>query len=145
LERKVSIGEKLTSLGTAKKIASFAFDKKAEHIVLLNMSGVVNFCDYFVICSGTSPRHVKAIADGIEDDLQVLGIKVKYKQGLEGVTKARYFTFGGASASVPDDFVGHWALLDMGDVVTHIFEGESREFYGLEHLWQEAKKIDWQK
>jgi len=109
------------------------------------MSGVVNYCDYFVICSGTSARHVKAIADGIEDGLHTLGIKVKYKQGLEGVTKARYFTFGGTNASVPDDFVGHWALLDMGDVVTHIFEGESREFYGLEHLWQEARNIDWQK
>jgi ribosome-associated protein len=134
----------LTSLGTAKKVASFAFDKKAEHIVLLKMTEVVNFCDYFVICSGTSPRHVKAIADGVEEGLEPLGLKVKYKQGLEGVTKARYFTFGGTT-SVPDDFVGHWALLDMGDVVVHIFEGDSREFYGLDHLWQEAKEINWQK
>jgi ribosome-associated protein len=132
----------LTSLGTAKKIASFASDKKAEHIVLLNMSGVVNYCDYFVICSGTTSRHVKGIADGIEEGLETLGIKIKYKQGLDGVTKVRYFTFGG-TASVPEDFVGHWALLDMGDVVVHIFEGSSREFYGLDHLWQEAKKIDW--
>lgn len=108
------------------------------------MTEVVNFCDYFVICSGTSPRHVKGIADGIEEGLDELGIKVKYRQGLEGVTKARYFTFGGTT-SVPDDFVGHWALLDMGDVVVHIFEGASREFYGLDHLWQEAKKTEWPK
>ncbi len=108
------------------------------------MSGVVNYCDYFVICSGTSPRHVRAIADGIEEGLEPFGIKIKYKQGLDGVTKARYFTFGGTT-SVPDDFVGHWALLDMGDVVVHIFDGASREFYGLDHLWQEAREIDWQK
>ena len=87
------------------------------------MRKVANFCDYFVICAGTSDRHVKGIADGIEDSLDELGLKVSYKEGI---------------------IQGVWILLDMGDVVVHIFQNEAREFYGLEHLWQEASQVKWQ-
>lgn len=132
----------LTSLQSAKKIARFAFDKKAENIVLLDMKDIVNYCDYFVICSGTSSRHVKAIADGIEDGLADLNIGIKYKQGLDAVSGARSFLSGSASV-VPEEHSGRWVLLDMGDVVIHIFEDASREFYALEHLWNEAKPVPW--
>ena len=137
------IAATLTSLQSAKKIARFAFDKKAENIVLLKMSEVVNYCDYFVICSGTSSRHVKAIADGVEDGLEEIGIKVRFKQGLDSISKSRSFSFGNPPVS-PEDSNGRWVLLDMGDVVVHIFEGASREFYALEHLWNEAKPGKWQ-
>jgi ribosome-associated protein len=137
------IAATLTSLQSAKRIARFAFDKKAENIVLLNMKDVVNYCDHFVICSGTSSRHVKAIADGIEDGLQELGIKIRFKQGMDSVSKSRAFSFGNPPVS-PEDSNGRWVLLDMGDVVVHIFEGASREFYALEHLWNEAKQDKWQ-
>ena len=133
----------MTPLDVAKKIAGFAVDKKAEHIVVLSMSGVANFCDYFVICTGTGSRHVKAIADGVDEGLHELGIKIKFKQGLETAGR-RSFSFSNPMP-VPEESTGRWILLDMGDVVTHIFEGDSREFYGLEHLWQEARVIDWQK
>ncbi len=86
------------------------------------MRKVVNFCDYFVICSGTSSRQVAAIADGIDDGLRGLGMKVRHKQGFKDST---------------------WGLLDLGDVVVHIFETDTREFYGLEYLWQDAPKIQW--
>ena len=86
------------------------------------MRKVANFCDYFVICSGTSERQVKAIADGIEDGLDGLNSPVRFKQG-------------GSDA--------RWVLLDLGNVVAHIFERETREFYGLEYLWQDAKKLAW--
>lgn len=82
------------------------------------MRGLVNFCDYFVVATGTSDRHVKAVAQGIEEELKELGVKTHHD---------------------PSD--GAWALLDMGDVVVHVFEPQAREFYALEHLWQDAPKV----
>ena len=93
------------------------------------MRALVNFCDYFVIATGTSDRQVKAIAEGIEEGLKDLGIKVHQAKGLKGF-------------SSPDVAEGAWALLDMGDVVVHVFEPHSREFYALEHLWQDAPKVE---
>ncbi len=88
------------------------------------MRKVANFCDYFVICSGNTDRQVRAIAQGIEEGLAELGIKVRYRQGIKD---------------------GHWVILDLGHIVTHIFDKESRAFYGLDHLWQEAKEVIWNK
>ncbi len=111
------------------------------------MGGVANFCDYFVICSGSISRHVKAIADGVEDGLADLGIKVKMKQGEDSISRSKGFVLGGQAFPSPSGDAGMasgaWMLLDMGDVVVHIFEGESREFYALDHLWCEAKQVEW--
>ena len=114
----------VTSLQLAKAIANFAADKKAEDITVLDMRKVANFCDFFVLCTGTSSRQVRAIADGIDDGFQEYGIKIRYKHGLSD---------------------GHWVILDIGDVVTHIFDSDTREFYGLEYLWQDAKRVNWEK
>lgn len=114
----------MTSRNKAKLIAELAYDKKAEDIVILDMRRAVNFCDYFVVMSGASERHVQAIAAGIEEGLLECGLQVRYKEGLKS---------------------SRWVLVDMGDVVTHIFELQTREFYGLEHLWQEAGRINWKK
>lgn len=86
------------------------------------MRKVVNFCDYFVICTGNSDRQVKAIADAVEDGLKSLGIKITYKQGLTDCM---------------------WVIFDTGDVITHIFQKEKRQFYQLEYLWKEAKTVPW--
>lgn len=99
------------------------------------MRGIVNYCDYFVISSGTSDRQVKAIASGIEDGLYEMGIKVRYKQGLDGRSRPRGF---GVSDNVENS--GVWGLMDMGDVVAHVFDEDSRDFYGLEHLWRQAPR-----
>ncbi len=96
------------------------------------MRNVANFCDYFVICTGNSDRQVKAIADNIELGLNELGIKIRYKHGLRGA--ALRHGEDGAPA-------GSWALLDMGDVVVHVFEPNAREFYSLEYLWRDAPEI----
>lgn len=88
------------------------------------MRKVVNFCDYFVICSAPSDRRIRAIADGIDEGLGEKGIVVRYRQGDDKTT---------------------WLLLDIGDVVVHIFDGEMRGFYGLEHLWQDALRVNWEK
>ena len=97
------------------------------------MRDLVNFCDYFVIASGTSDRQVKAIAQGIDDEVTALGIHAHFDKGLKNISTA-------PSGELSD---GMWVLLDMGDVVAHIFEPQAREFYGLEHLWQDAPKAEY--
>ena len=121
----------LTSRQLAKCAAKFADDKKAQDIVILDMRGLANFCDYFVISTGTSDRHVKSIAEGIDEGLAGLGIHAHGTRNLKG--------FGALPS--PASLEGAWVLLDMGDVVAHVFEPQARAFYGLEHLWQDAPKI----
>ena len=91
---------------------------------------MVNFCDYFVICTGSSERHLRAVTDGVEQGLAAKGIKVNFSKGLRGLP------------TNPDDANGAWVLLDMGDVIIHVFDAQAREFYGLEHLWQAAPKVE---
>jgi len=112
----------LSSRKIAKLIAYFASDKKAGNVIILDMQGIVNFCDYFVICSGNTDRHVRAIADGIDEGLKNENINIKYK---EGVKKS------------------DWIVFDAGDIVVHVFQKALRGFYNLEYLWQEAKEVKW--
>jgi len=88
------------------------------------MRKVVNFCDFFVIASGTSDRHVKTIAETIEEALNLKGLKPLHIEGKEE---------------------GVWALVDLGNIVVHIFQKETRKFYNLERLWQDAPKVNWRK
>ena len=85
------------------------------------MRKVSGFCDYFVISSGTSLRQVNAIAAGIQEDLEKKGIKA-------------------LSTVSPNDESG-WVVLDFVSVVAHIFYKPMREFYSLERLWADAKKV----
>lgn len=110
----------ITSRNTAKLIAGFASDKKAQDIVVLDMRKVVNFCDYFVICSGNTVRQVRAIAEHIDEEFEKLGRSLRFKQGFK---------------------TSDWVVFDAGDVVVHIFEKDVRAFYGLEYLWREAKEV----
>ncbi|MFH1360420.1 MAG: ribosome silencing factor [Candidatus Omnitrophota bacterium] len=119
----VAIRKKNTSSRTiAKLIAEFATNKKADNIVILDMRKVVNFCDYFVICSATSERRLKAIADEIDQELGKRGVRARFARGKEE---------------------SQWMLLDVGGVVVHIFTEDTRQFYGLEHLWQDAPHVNW--
>jgi len=88
------------------------------------MRKVVNFCDYFVICTASSDRRIRATAENINEELEKCGISTFHIHGLKE---------------------GTWVLVDFGDVVVHIFGESVREFYGLEHLWQEAKRVTWKK
>ncbi len=102
-------------------IASIALDKKAEDLVILEMKGVTDFCDFFVIMSAESHRQAQAIADGIEEGLLKKKIKVYRRQS---------------------DLEHSWVVLDFFDVVVHIFYKEVREFYNLERLWADAKRLE---
>jgi len=88
------------------------------------MTELIALTDYFVITNGTNPRQVQAVCDGI-----VLAMKELKAPclGVEGYEEAR------------------WVLLDYGDVVVHVFDRPTREFYDLEHLWADAKRVRWRK
>lgn len=96
-------------------------DKKGEDIVILEMdknSGA--FTDYFLVCSGTNPRQIQAIADDVQKQMEEIGER---PNSLEGYTQAE------------------WVLLDYVDFVLHVFSERARKFYDLERLWKSARKL----
>ncbi|WP_078552750.1 ribosome silencing factor [Bacillus alkalicellulosilyticus] len=96
-------------------------DKRAENIVALNMKGVSLIADYFVICHGNSEKQVQAIADEVKKVAQEQGMEMRR---LEGFDQAR------------------WVLIDLGDVVVHVFHKDERLFYNLEKLWGDAQVVE---
>jgi ribosome-associated protein len=95
-------------------------EKKAKDIVILNVKDLSAFADYFIICSGTSDRQVRAIATAIQDNLK--GDEI-LPLGVEGGT------------------AGQWILMDYDDVIIHLFLETVRSFYDLERLWSEAPRM----
>ena len=95
--------------------------KKGLDIQVLRVDRVTSLADYFIICTGTSNTHVKTLCDSVEavvtDELQE---PLLHREGHRG---------------------GTWVLLDFGCLVVHVFTNETREFYGLERLWNDAKQI----
>ena len=98
-----------------------ADDKRAEDIVVLDMKGVSLIADYFLICHGNSDKQVQAIAREMKDAAEEKGYTVKR---LEGFDQAR------------------WILVDLGDVVAHVFHKEERGYYNLERLWGDASFVE---
>jgi ribosome-associated protein len=96
-------------------------EKKAEELTILEMEkGSGAFTDYFVLCSGTNPRQVQAIADEVELRLKTAGMRPTH---VEGYRQAE------------------WILLDYVDFVVHVFSEKARKFYDLERLWKTAKRL----
>ncbi len=95
-------------------------NKKAIDIVALKINEVTSVADYFVIVSGTSTTHVKALAEELEDKLSEMGQEPKH---IEGKATG-------------------WILLDYGNVVVHVFTPDQRENFNLEKLWQDADTVD---
>jgi ribosome-associated protein len=114
-------GIAIDSKKIALRIAQTIRDKKAEKVVVLDMRALTGFCEYFVICSCTSHRHVNALANTVKDDLAQEGIKP-------------------LSRVSPEDGSG-WVVLDFSSVVAHFFSKTTREFYALERLWSDAKRV----
>jgi len=96
-------------------------EKKGHDLVALDVRGLTSLADAFVFCSGTTGRQVKAIADEVEHQLKDAGF--------------RPYAIEGAREAV-------WVLLDYGDLVVHVFEKETRDFYNLERLWGEAPRLE---
>ena len=97
-------------------------DKKAEEISVLEMEkGSGAFTDYFVLCSGTNPRQVQAIADEVESRLKTADVRPAQVEGYKQ---------------------GEWILVDYVDFVVHVFSEKARKFYDLERLWKTAKRLE---
>jgi len=105
----------------AQAIARAAKSIKAEDVVILDVSKIAGFCDYFVIASGNSLRQTAAIAQAMQDSLEKIGVK-----SLSRVSRG--------------DESG-WIALDYVSVIAHSFHKPMREFYSLESLWSDAKKV----
>lgn len=112
--------EKFSSLDKARSIAGLALEKKGEDIVILDMTNQSAVCDWFVVLSAGSSRRMKGISDWIRENLSQRGILPLH-------------TAGSKSQS--------WLLMDYDDVVVHIFNYQTRQFYNLEWLWSEAPRI----
>jgi len=101
----------------AKAVKKAATDKKADDIRVLDVGRITTLADYFIFMSAANTRQVKALVDEID---YVLSAKKVYARSVEGLPEAR------------------WVLMDYGDVVVHVFEVETREFYDLDGLWGDA-------
>lgn len=106
----------------AETIARLASEGKAENIVILDVQGISNVTDYFVILTGTSQTHLRALARRIEDGLRDQGIK---------------------PASIDGARTTGWVAIDYGSVIVHAMTEDSRQLYDLERLWGDAPRTEW--
>lgn len=111
----VSVVEEL-----AKLVVKAAEDKKADKVVVMDISKLSVIAEYFIICNGNNERQVQAIVTEIRDQAHKNGYNVK---GIEGAEE------------------GRWVLVDLGDVVVHVFHREERDFYNIERLWSDANIV----
>ena len=98
-----------------------ADDKRAEDILALDMKGISLIADYFIICHGNSDKQVQAIAREMKEKALENGYEVKRIEGFDE---------------------GTWVLIDLGDVVAHVFHRDERSYYNLERLWGDAPLVD---
>lgn len=98
-----------------------ALDKKAADVVVLDLRNTSAFTDFFVLCSGTSQRQVKAIADAVEEALRAAKVRPAHVEGYDRAD---------------------WILMDFFTFIVHVFTPQTRTFYALERLWGDAEKIE---
>lgn len=96
-------------------------DKKAIDVTVLDIRGLTTIADYFIIASAKNTNQLKAMADNVEEAMYKAGIAKKNTEGANSKS---------------------WILQDFGDIVVHLFDEESREFYDLERIWADAKKTE---
>ena len=104
----------------AGEAAAAIREKKGDDVALLDVSELVVVTDVFLIASGTSNRHVRTLVDEVEERLKTFGDRPLRREGVA---------------------YGRWVLLDYGDLVVHVFDAETREYYELERLWADAPRL----
>ena len=112
--------QSVNSEGTVRNICEFLSEKSALDIKIIEIKGMSDIADYFVVCSGRSAPQVKAIFDNLEEKMELLG---KFALRKEGMTE------------------GHWIAVDYGDVIVHIFHKDTREIYSLDTLWDNGRNV----
>ena len=105
----------------ALALAEAVAEKKGDDLQILDLRELCSFTDFFIIATGTSARHLRTLSEAAVEACAKLGEKAL---GLEGQESAR------------------WILVDLGDVIVHLFREEAREFFGLERLWGEAEALE---
>ena len=111
----------MTSIEVVKNVVRALDSKKAEDISVLKVENLTSITDFFVIAAANSTTQVKAIADEVEFKLKEFGVM---PNKTEGYTQ------------------GNWVVLDYYQVIVHVFNTETRQFYSLENLWRDGEKID---
>jgi len=104
--------------------ARVAEDNKARDVVVLDMRGITPLYDFFVLMTGSSRRQMHTLAEEIDASMAAEG---ETRLGIEGYEAAK------------------WIVQDYGDIVVHVFDGETRSYYGLDDLWADAKRIEWER
>lgn len=110
----------IASEDKARLIAGWLFDKKAENVTVMDVAAVSPITEYLVIATATGPRHAKGLASYV---LDMAGKEDIEYLGMEGQGE------------------GQWILVDLNDVLVHVFSGDNREFYNLEGLWSEGREV----
>jgi len=105
----------------ARLAAGAAMDKKALDPIVLDLRDLSSVADFFVILTGTSDRHVQAVAHNVMEAFDSLGTKLLGEEGLRN---------------------GNWVLMDYGEIVVHVFLESVREYYDIERLWLDAPRLD---
>ncbi len=113
-------GEKLTSREKALAAARALDELKAHDVVILDVKGVAVFTDYFVIATGDSKRHLRGLAKRLEEAAAAQGFRVHHAEGAE---------------------LARWILVDLNNVIVHVFDDEARAYYELERLWGDATPV----
>ena len=108
------------SLALARRAAQIALNTKALDVVLLDLRGVTDMTDFFLIVSGTSDTHTRAIGEHVMEEMKKAGFRANHVEGLEK---------------------GRWVLVDFVDFVVHVFHPTLRNFYQLERLWSDAEEV----
>jgi len=121
--KKASPTTKDEALEFALAAARIAAEHKTENVQVLNLRGLSNFAEFFVLGTGTSPRQMHAVIDLIEEYARSVGRE---------------------PFRVADSREAHWILTDYVDVVIHLFDPERREYYDLDNLWGDAPRVPWQ-
>ena len=116
--KKPEVAFNLNSEQLSQFVAELSLEKKAEDVIIMDLREVTSITDYFVICSGDTDAQIKAICDHIREQLEQNDIKIWHVEGYQFL---------------------NWVLIDLVDVVIHIFRPEVRDYYGLERLWGDAK------
>ena len=106
------------SRGIVDLVVKFIREKKGQRVLVMDLRGLTDIADYFVICDGASDTQVKAIADSVIEGMESSGYRPWHIEGYGGL---------------------RWVLIDFIDVVVHIFLGDTRDYYSLERLWGDAK------
>ena len=112
------------TLERAIHCARIGDDNKAKDIVILDLRGITPIFDFFILMTGASRRQIHTLAEEVDDHMRSEGEK---RLSIQGYQASR------------------WVVQDYGDIVVHVFDKESREYYALEDLWADAPRIDWKR